>query len=146
MSRKKVTLQEGFYAFPEIAAFLSGLFFTILLLIIQSKDDYSDTFTFFKITISNLFIITTPIMLTSILFLFATIFSVLACMASTDRNLSYALYSTILFFIGIFFMLVSIFVIFLLLNIWMAVVSLLLSLLLLYGGFAIDWTSLSSEE
>ncbi len=141
MSRKKVTLHEGFYAFPEIAAFLSGLFFTILLLIIQSKDDYSDTFTFFKITISNLFIITTPIMLTSILFLFATIFSVLACMASTDRNLSYALYSTILFF-----MLVSIFVIFLLLNIWMAVVSFLLSLLLLYGGFAIDWTSLSSEE
>jgi len=133
------TIKEGLSAFPEISAFLGGISFTILTLIIQEDEKFN--LLFYKININNieyvikyLDVIAFTLSFSIFSFIMCTIFFGISCMQKKEEVFNdMAQKSFCLFIIGFFTLGISVFVLIYVINIVIFILS------FLYSVFVLAW-------
>jgi len=114
MSEKEQFSREGTDTFSEVSAFLGGIFFTALLILVQQRSEFDATL--FEITlnenltisITQLLLIAIPLSISIILFVFSSIFFAIACSQVDQGKLAkQANAAGVPFIIGLFSMFVS---------------------------------------
>jgi hypothetical protein len=134
-------VREGFHVFPEIAAFLGGIFFTALLLLSQNKEAFSSKLSIFNVTlpITQYFAICLSVMVTCVFFTFSSILFGYAIIQDKAKMIEKGLeFSLTIFGLGFLSMVISLFAVLLIVHFWIAILGFLLSL-----GILIKWISLS---
>lgn len=85
MSGKKEYSREGVNTLSEVSAFLGGIFFTSLLILVQQREKFDALLLEislqenFTISISQLHLIAIPLSISVILFIFSSLFFAFAC-------------------------------------------------------------------
>ena len=137
--KRKVTLavyhREGINTFSEVSAFLGGLFFTSLLIVVQQREKFDVTLLeinlqeHFTIRISELHLIAIPLSISIILFVFSSVFFAIACSQVEQSDLDeYTDDAAIPFVFGLLSMFVSLFVVLFLVDIFVSVLGIILSI------------------
>lgn len=133
MSRENI--REGYDTYSEVSAFLGGIFFTGLLILVQQREKFDVTLLeinlqeHFMIRISQLHLIAIPLSISVIFFVFSSIFFATACVKVEPRDVEkYADDALYIFIIGFFSMFVSLFVVLAIVDIFVSVLGIILSL------------------
>ena len=93
MSKEKRAFHRvGVATFSELSAFLGGIFFTSLLILVQQREKFDvvvleTNLQNFTIRISQLYLIAFPLSISVILFIFSSLFFANACNAPTQSTL-----------------------------------------------------------
>jgi hypothetical protein len=121
---KKRYMRDGVDTLSEVSAFLGGIFFTGLLLLVQQQGNLENT---------ELYLIAVPLSISIVLFVFSSIFFAFACSnADDDKFNKMADDVSTLFLLGFTSMFVSLFALLLLVHTVIGILGIALSGLVLF--------------
>lgn len=139
MSNKWKFSREGVNTYSEVSAFLGGIFFTSLLILIQQREEFD--FMLLEINLSEqikvdvrlLHLVAIPLSISVILFIFSAIFFATACITVDDQELDKRAGDALdVFILGIFSMFISLAIILFVVSI----ITGLLGIAVMIGTFA----------
>ena len=126
--------REGVDTFSEVSAFLGGIFFTGLLILVQQREKFDVTvletnLQHFTIRISQLHLVAIPLSISVILFIFSSIFFAIACSQVDQSNLEKMADDAFMpFILGLFSIFVSLLVVLALIDVFVSMLGFALSL------------------
>lgn len=125
--------REGVDTLSEVSAFLGGIFFTGLLILVQQRDKFDSALLEFHISnltirITQLHLISIPLSVSIILFIFSSFFFAIACCKVTQEELDLLADEAFNpFVLGILSMFLSLFAVLILIDIVVALLGVILS-------------------
>ena len=126
--------REGVDTLSEVCAFLGGIFFTGLLILVQQREKFDITLLAINvredltIRISQIHLIAIPLSISVIFFIFASIFFAIACSKVKPSDLQeFAEDAVMIFLLGLLSMFISLFVVLAVVDIFVAVIGIILA-------------------
>jgi len=125
--------RDGINTLSEVSAFLGGIFFTGLLILVQQREKFDIALLVinlreYSIRISQLHLIAIPLSISVIFYIFSSIFFGIACSKVTQEELDeLADDAALVFVVGLFSTFISLFVVLLLVDIVVGVLGIILS-------------------
>jgi len=140
--RLPIYQREGVDTFSEVSAFLGGIFFTSLLILVQQREKFDVTLLeinlleTLKVRISELHLIAVPLSISVILFIFSSVFFAIACSKTEQDEVDkFAEDASNPFVLGLISMFISLFVVLAIVDIVVGVLGIILAV-----GTLIWWT------
>lgn len=140
-------VNPGFQTFPEISAFLGSLTFAGFLLLLDKQDLFSNVIILnFSVNLYTFLIFSLAI--ETLLFVLCTVFFGFACMNPKHEDVNLAVNSLMLFFLSVILLLVSLVIVFVSINGWLGLMSILtiVGAFIFLGGYSVNAVMNGTEQ